>query len=179
MPVLHSALSLLKSNNRYLSSFSLAYNDINGQKHSSLHCAILNANNIKPSKFFHNAARNIFFFHFLLFAVFFHYSYKFLFHFKYPQEVFVFYQGLIYIKTLSQTYDGPILAEVFPLNITIFCTIYYIDILFLFFPNKLHNELHKKRIYRPNSVKNYQTFFKVTHSFFLTTKGYCFWSFLC
>ena len=132
-----------------------------------------------PLNFSTMQLETFFFFHFLLFAVFFHYSYKFLFHFKYPQEVFVFYQGLIYIKTLSQTYDGPILAEVFPLNITIFCTIYYIDILFLFFPNKMHNELHKKWIYRPNSVKNYQTFFKVTHSFFLTTKGYCFWSFLC
>ena len=84
------------------------------------------------------------FFHFLFFADFFHYSYKFLFRFKYSQEVSVFYQGFIYIFL--------IFAEVFPLNLTISCAIlflshpenYYIDLLFPFFRNELHNKLHQK-----------------------------------
>ena len=55
-------------------------------------------------------------------------------------------------NTVPQTYDGQILAEALPLNLTIFHAImslshpenYYIDLLFQFFLNELHDKLHKK-----------------------------------
>ena len=115
--------------------------DINRSKLNSILSVVFNANSIKASKFLFYAAK-FFFFSFPVFCCHFSLQLKISFLLQIPSRgIRALSRPCFTQNTIPQTYHSPILAEAFPLNLTIFHTIlslshpdnYYIDLFFLFF----------------------------------------------
>ena len=114
--------------------------DINRSKLNSILSVVFNANSIKASKFLFYTAK--FFFSFPVFCCHFSLQLKISFLLQIPSRgIRALSRPCSTQNTVPQTYHSSILAEAFPLNLTIFHTIlslshpdnYYIDLFFLFF----------------------------------------------
>ena len=115
--------------------------DINRSKLNSILSVVFSANSIKVSKFLFDAAK-FFFFSFPVFCCYFSLQLKISFLLQIPSRgIRVLSRPYFTQNTVPQTYHSPILAEAFPLNLTIFHAIlslshpenYYIDLFFLLF----------------------------------------------
>ena len=115
--------------------------DIYRSKLNSILSAAFNANSIKASNFLFDAAKK-FFFSLPVFCCHFSLQLKISFLLQIPSRgIRALSRPCFTQNTIPQTYHSPILAEAFPLNLTIFHTIlslshpdnYYIDLFFLFF----------------------------------------------
>ena len=115
--------------------------DIYRSKLNSILSAAFSANSIKASNFLFDEAKK-FFFSFPVFCCHFSLQLKISFLLQIPSRgIRVLSRPYFTQNTVPQIYHSPILAEAFPLNLTIFHTIlslshpenYYIDLFFLFF----------------------------------------------
>ena len=115
--------------------------DIYRSKLNSILSAAFNANSIKASKFLFDAAKKNFF-SFPVFCCHFSLQLKISFLLQIPSRgICVLSRPYFTQNTVPQIYHSPILAEAFPLNLTIFHTIlslshpenYYVVLFFLLF----------------------------------------------
>ena len=127
--------------------------DIYKSKLNSILSAAFNANSIKASNFLFDAAKT-FFFSFPVFCCHFSLQLKISFLLQIPSRgIRVLSSPYFTQNTVPHIYHSPVLAEAFPLNLTIFHTIlslshpenYYIDLFFsvFFVSNCITNCLKK------------------------------------